>query len=198
MKLENFLEQIEKEHEVRTKDVTLFDLVLVSVSLVPVGLELLSSFKYFYENYFIYSIAGSVILAMITFYYLPKYYEIKLKELHYFLFSIFFAGLTFFFIPKFAHIFILNKNFQCISATLVGKSFLGSDQKGSIKFDIIYEQNTPKEFIGYHSLRDIPKDEYEQLPSHGSKINICGDLSKICFSFDYIEAVKDKNGNVVP
>jgi len=39
----------------------------------------------------------------------------------------------------------------------------------------------------------IEKQQYFALPSRGKKIQICGEISKIGFSFDYVETARDNN-----
>jgi len=189
--MNKFLKQIEREHEVRRKDATLFDGFLVVITIIPIGFELFSSFEYFYQNYFIYAFFSSFLLMMTLFYLIPKWINIKFKELQYILISILILGISFFFIPKLLHYIFLPKTNQCFVATLLEKRLLGrSNDKGKIKFDIIFDKDTPSKFIGYSTLSDVPVYEYELLPKLNSKIKICGEISKVGYQYTSIEAIK--------
>jgi len=154
--MNKFLKQIECEHEIRRKDATLFDGFLVLITIIPIGFELFSSFKYFYENYFIYAAFLSFVLMMSLFYFIPKWKDVRFKGLQYILISILILGISFFFVPKLLHYYFLPKIDQCFVATLLEKRLLGrSNDKGKIEFDIIFDKDTPPEFIGYYQLYDI-------------------------------------------
>ena len=42
-------------------------------------------------------------------------------------------------------------------------------------------------------INGISKEEFDLFPKVGSRINICGDISKVGFTYSYLEAGKQDN-----
>jgi len=157
-------------------------LILVIVPFV------LTSLTYFYANYILYSLIGFIVLLFLTLYWLPKLSIYKKFTIAiWVVIPLVYLATTIIFIPYFLHNHIIDKKYECYSAKLKRVSDVGGI--GSIYFDMDYSDNIPKEMMFIHAL-DIDIFQYDNLPKKSEKIKICGEVSKIGFSLDYVEAVR--------
>lgn len=165
-------------------------LILIIVPFV------LTSLTYFYANYIVYSLLGFVILLFLTFYWLPKLsiYQ-KFSIAIWIVIPLIYLATTIIFIPYFLHNYIIDKRYECYSAKLKRMTDVGGI--GRIYFDIDYTKDLPREMMFVHAM-DVDIYQYDNLPKKGTKIRICGEISKIGFSFDYIETASDENVSGVP
>ena len=194
MKKTHFIKQLEEEQKKRKKGVTLWDGVLVFVALVPARYALMSSFVYFFSNYYIYAL-GLIFCLGIVIYFLKKRYHLEWKAQRIIWIGVLIGSMSFLLLPQWMHFYVLEKKQICIDAKLVQKRKYGrsKDNKRMIKFDINYTADLPRQLLGFSKLKDIPDYQYDTLPPVGSPIRICGELSKVGFQYTSIKAVKSGN-----
>jgi hypothetical protein len=188
-----YIKQIQDElQEKHSKDKsTYLDGALVLLALAPLLLETMSSFVYFYSNYILYSILG-ILFGCLFAYAIPKFF-IQIKTFWYYFFIItIIISWSVWYIPKFIHIFYSTKIPICFDAKLTYKIYFPRDESAKINFELISLVNAPRDLKKLHSVHGIPYDEYTSLPPIGSRIKICGKISKVGFGYEYIET---KAGN---
>jgi len=150
--------------------------------------EINDTFYYFYSNY-----AGYMLVSMIVgCYTLCVLLKKKVQRVtFYFNISAVVLLLTFnlWLFPKVAHYLFLPKKDICMKAILSTKAYFYTlNETGQIEF-VLIDNNVSKKLNDYYSIVGIPKYEYDQLPPVGSKIQICGELSPVGFSYAYIDTV---------
>jgi len=200
MKKQHLLKKLKKELETENKlrpksDFgTFFNLILLVMSfIIFMTIMINDSQIYFYQNYFLYSIFGLLFYSFIFLYLLPKGNGQKVFSQGYYI-SMLIIGISIFIyiVPKAWHYNFLKLDTVCFQAKLTYKYYsYTSGEVGRISFDSIYEENIPYKIIQLSSLSAIPKDEYDSLPNIGSKIKICGDISKVGYTYTHIETIKE-------
>jgi len=171
------------------KKVQLHEFILVVLLGFAAYFLIVDSFVYFYSHYIWYSFAIVAVGCFIFCNLLPKKKKGALSDYYYLLVSAVLTIYTFWFTPKMIHFLSFPKN-VCFNAILTHKQyFYTQNQTGSIEFYFIKDINNklPKNLVELNSLNAIPEKEYDKLPNLGKKIEICGTISNIGFSFDYIE-----------
>ena len=178
-------DQLNKELKERSKkpDMPIFIAVPIVVSMIIVILITNSSFVFFYKNYLILSLFSALILLTILFVLARKYNKLSFVgiSLILILFSTHLVPLAF-------HYMFGEKENVCFEATIGGRYF--SYTSGNIGWINIRDiDSDSKNIRAISRMPGIPKYEYDQLPPAGSKIQICGQLSKVGFSYEYIDTV---------
>jgi len=172
---------------------------LAGLLIIASAFGMKSSLVYFYANYILYSLLCVIVLLFLTFYWIPKLSIYKKLSIAVLLTMPFlYLVTTIWFIPKLIHYQYIDKQYQCFNAKLESKWFLRSDIVGSIRFDIDYTNDLPKEMMFINFLDGLDTYQYDNLPNKGEKIRICGEISKIGFSLESVEAVRDENVSGVP
>jgi len=175
----------------------LYDSLLILMGLVPLIFEPYSSFTYFYQNYIVYSFVFILLLLFLCLYWIPqKKFSIKFSNFYDLMIPLIIVTTTLWFIPKLLHYYLIDKKNQCIKTVLTNKSYNPHGKSGFIKFDDINAVPRIEDMIFVNSISGIDEYQYDNLPKKGEKIRICGEVSKIGFSLDYVEAVRDENVSV--
>ena len=156
-----------------------------------------STFSYFYDFYILYSL-GLAIVVLIVFYFFIKLYNVRTFWAKYLLIPFMIFSLSLWTIPKFIHHYIFSTETLCLNATLKYKDYIHRDDRVKIIFELDYSIQIPKQLQSFTQLDGVGGYEYNSLPKKGKKIKICGEVSKIGFSFDYVEAIKDENVGYQP
>jgi len=178
------------------KESSIFDGFLYIFAMMNIIFVIISVFEYFYSSYIFYSLFVLIILLLLLGYiYFYKYISLLSFNSLVILVIVY----SIWFIPEGFHKYIIQKNFICLEAQLKSKRFIRyNEHRGKIKFTILNKFNMPKELLFFDTFYGVPKDQYDNLPLKGSKIKICGEISKIGFSFDYVETVRDENVSIEP
>ena len=166
-----------------------YEYILIFLLMVSAWFLIVDSFVYFYSYYIWYSFALVVVGCFVFCNWLPKKKKKVFSDFYYLLVPAILTIYIFWFAPKIIHFVSLPKNI-CFNAILTYKQyFYTQNQTGMIKFYLIEDANNkpPKELKTLNKLSAIPEKEYNNLPSTGKKIEICGTLSSIGFSFDYVD-----------
>ena len=183
-----FFRQIDKElKEKSTKPDIPFawGVQIVIISLLVLGI-MHSSFVFFYTAYIYYSLAVQLVLMIIFFIIDKKYINLPYLGL-----SILMAIILFYGLPLVSHYVLLDTKRICFETTIESKSFRKKESIGKIWIKnsaLVYEN-----VENIDEINGIGKDEFNLLPKIGSKIQICGDISKVGFSYSYIEAGEQDN-----
>jgi len=196
MKKVKFFKTLEQEVEGKYKDnkVTYFDMTMAVIVFLLFSYEIsLSSYIYFYNMYSGYSLIMSIILCILVCYLIPKYYGKNfVTALFQMLMPMLILMFSFWTIPKAFHYLFLETKEICIKGELTYKLSARQDE-GRISFDIDYLSNeiqVPRKLISFGDISGISYDEYLKLPSIGSKIKICGEMSKVGYQYNTIEEIK--------
>jgi len=175
------------------------DLLLIFITIALISFEIHSPFKFFYSNYILYSLIIVVLLLFLMLYWLPKKFSSKYFSGWYSsMIPITIIYISIWFIPRVLHYLIIPSKTQCIQSTLIDKLYNDYGESGFIKFDAINAVPRIKNMMFIDSFYGLDKDQYNNLPKKGEKIRICGEISKIGFSFDTVEAVRDENVSIEP
>ena len=153
---------------------------IVIISLLVLGI-MHSSFVFFYSAYFYYSLAMLLVLMIIFWIIDRKYIDLPYVGL-----SVLIATILFYGLPLASHYLLLDTKRICFETSMKSKSYSPKEGIGKIWIENntqIYE-NIEK----IDEINGISKDEFDLLPKVSSKINICGDISKVGFSYSYIDA----------
>jgi len=195
MKTKKFLNQLEKdiEDKYRKDKVTYFDMIMAPIVFLMFSYEIsLSSYKYFYHSFVGYSVLIFLILCVLVCNVIPKRYgDSMITGLYQLLMPLFLLMVSFWVIPKVMHYVYFDKKEICINAKLTYKLSARKDE-GMISFDIKYDTEIPRELISFNSISGIPFDNYISLPKIGSKIKICGDISKVGYIYTHIETIEEQ------
>jgi len=171
-----------------------YDAILVVIFFLLTGIEMNLAFTHFYTNYILYSLLASVILSLVTLYIIAKLRITKnISVVPWLTIPFIYIIINIFLIPSFLHYHYCDKKYQCFNAQLERKYIFHKRNQISpigIQFDINYTNDLPKELMFFRHISDIDPFDYEQLPNKGKKIHICGEVSKIGFSLDYVKAMR--------
>ena len=185
-KLEKELREREKKYH---KNFTFFDTFVVSISTGTVILKILNDSQiYFYSNYGYISLFGGILMCIFLCYFVTK--NVELSTWYYFSMPILILTLSLWIIPKFFHYIILAPNVICIESTITNKYWHRYGDVGYIEFNFDNNSNIPKKLLHFNSLSKLSKYNYDIFPSKGAKIKICGDISKVGYTYTHIEAIK--------
>ena len=200
-KLSNRLKRELQGH--RSKDTspepTLFEIVVV-IFLLFIGINEVFDFTFifFYTNYIVYTFLGTIIVSIILLK-IPKIlYKKRFTRWYYESTIILICILGIWTIPKMAHKVYFNKKNICFESQLISKRFMNKIGNGVIKFKVLNTIKMPTSLLSFDAFYGVPEEQYNNLPKKGEKIRICGEISKIGFSFDTVEAVRDENVSIEP
>ncbi len=171
------------------------DVFFALICFIPISMEMYSTFVYFYKFYILYSLIA-IMSIMSIFYILIKdnlIYWTKYLFIPLMVFSLFLWTL-----PKLVHHYIVSTQMLCLNATLRYKDYISRDNRVKIVFELENKIKISKQLQSFSKLDGIDGYQYNNLPKKNEKIRICGQISKIGFSFDYVEAVKDTNISSMP
>jgi len=173
-----------KYHE----NLTFFDIFVISISVGILILKIVyDSQIYFYSNYYYISLFGSILICIILCYFLTK--NTKLSLWYYISMTILILTLSLWVIPKIFHYTILSSKVVCIESTIVNKYWHRYGDVGYVEFQF-NNTNIPEKLLHFNRLSKISKYDYDIFPQKGSKIKICGDISKVGYTYTHIEAIK--------
>ena len=193
MKNNKFFNNLESElqDKYKNKKISIFDGVLAVVIYFIVIYKIISSsFIFFYSNYILYAIFLFVLWCILLCYFFPKKWKLTVPtDVYNFLMPILALVISFWIIPRSWHYIDASKKEICIDAKLIRKLPPNNSGDGIINFDIRYDKLLPKELISLGSLSGLSYEEYMTLPAKGSKIKICGDISKVGYTYTHIEAI---------
>ena len=116
--------------------------------------------------------------------------NVELSSWYYFSMPILILTLTLWIIPKFFHYTILSSNVICIESTIMNKYWHRYGDAGYVEFNFDNNSNIPQKLLHFNALSKLSKYDYDIFPSKGSKIKICGDISKVGYTYTHIEAIK--------
>lgn len=188
IQLEDELEEQRKYRQKHDKT-TLLDGIFIIFSL---GLPLLFFIKdpqvYFYKNYFVYALVGFILQCLIFLYLFPKLFDLSKLFSGWYTFSAIVLGiaLNFYIFPRIAHAFFLDKQTVCMETKLVSKRWDNRNDYGLIHFDLTFKPGMPMEYYQLTkktSLSGFDREKFDSLPSKGTPIKICGELSEVAFGY---------------
>jgi len=168
------------------------DTFILSISGIVLLLGVIyGSYIYFYTNYILYSFGALFILCSVI--YLVTFRTrksiVSVDPTVICISALIFASmLSIWWIPKLFHYTLLERTELCINAKLISKYRLKSIR--NIRFEInSTKMELPATLLKIDTLSNIDAIEYDQLPPIGSKIQICGELSSVGFSYAYIDTL---------
>jgi len=198
--MSKLLNQIYSELDERASKnkLSTFEVTFALGAITIIGLYMPNnSFIYFYRHYLTYSLIG-IILGILILVMMSKRFTQKFTVLYYFSIILITIFMSIWFIPKSLHYLKNDKNNVCVEAHLKYKGFVRYNNNGFIKFTLLDDTKLPIDLIFLKKINGLSRYDYDNLPKKGEKIRICGEISKIGFSFDYVEAVRDENVSSVP
>jgi len=170
------------------KDGTLYDQLTPVVLILLITNLYFDTFTYFY-GLFYDSLTLFIILLLLWLILMQSSQRIKKSISKYLFVPSIILLLSFWTIPKIIHYYVIPKDMLCLQATLKSKRLI----KGLVSIDFTFEKYPttmlPK-LQSLTTLHSIDGYQYNDLPRKGELIQICGEISKIGFSLDYVEAVR--------
>jgi len=185
--LEKELKEKEKKY---SNDLTFFDIFIIFISFGLVILKMLNDSQiYFYSNYIYLSLLGSVLACIILCYLLTK--RIIFSIWYYISVPVLIVTVSLWIVPKILHFTVLTTKEICIKSTIVDKYWHRYGNAGYIDFSVDHNLNIPEELLSFNELSKISEYHYKRFPKKGSKIKICGDISKVGYTYTHIETIKE-------
>jgi len=188
-KVLNKLNEELKEREKKYHDnLNIVDVFIISISLGMFIFTMTNDSQvYFYTNYGYLSLIVSIFTCIVLYYFLRKK---KISKWYYLFIPILVITLALWIIPKALHYTVLPKKSICLDSTITHKYWHRYGNAGYIEFSLYSNSKTPKELLHFDSLSNLDKYDYDLLPSKGEQIKICGNISKVGYTYTYIESVK--------
>ena len=190
MILNTLKEELQQKSQKRNEPIR--NTFILSISGVALFLgAIYGSYIYFYTNYILYSFGILFVLCLVIcliVFRSRKSIESIDPMVICISVLIFVSMLSIWWIPKLFHYTLLDRTELCINAKLISKYRLKSIR--NIRFEInSTKTELPATLLKIDTLSNIDVIEYDKLPPIGSKIQICGQLSKVGFSYEYIDTV---------
>jgi len=136
---------------------------------------------YFYSSFIYYSLGASVLVCLLIF------YISNVGKSLWYMYCLAVASVvissSLWFVPKILHYTVLEKDTVCLKSTIIRKYWHRPGDVGHIGFRIDQNITIPQELISFNSLSGLSEYVYDTFPPKGSNILICGDMSRIGYTY---------------